>query len=191
MKQIIMIIYAIKSQIMDLEKIILIVQVQKKKKKRLSQKSNTKRNFQKNKNFYFEKGLYSLYIVPFKINEYSLIRNIHENNNHRNWEDTRKEFKKQKYYYRGYINDFKYIVSNCTQCNQKNFKFYKKEKYITILFDEPKDRYVIDLTIYQIASILKINLSIYEIISTIFLNYRISSELFKSVSYKVWKDIKI
>ena len=112
----------------------------------ISEKHNKKKLSNKNKNFYFEKGLYSLYIIPFKINEYTLIRNIHENINHRNWEDTRKEFKKQKYYYRGYINDIKYIVSNCTQCNQKNFKFYKKEKCKTIIFDEPKDRYVIDLT---------------------------------------------
>ena len=57
-----------------------------------------------------------------------------------------KRFKKLKYYYRGYINDIKYIVSNCEKCNQKNFKFYKREKCKTIIFDDPKDRYVIDLT---------------------------------------------
>lgn len=29
-------------------------------------------------------GEYSLYKIPFKIDEYKLIRNIHENLNHRN-----------------------------------------------------------------------------------------------------------
>ena len=118
----------------------------KEEENNIEQPIRKKHIIKKNKQYYFEKGLYSLYVIPFKINEFTLIRNIHENNNHRNWEDTRKEFKKQKYYYRGYINDIKYIVSNCETCNQKNFKFYKREKCKTIIFDDPKDRYVIDLT---------------------------------------------
>ena len=60
--------------------------------------------------------------------------------------DTRKEFKKLRYYYRGYINDIKYIIANCPSCNQKNFKFYKREKCKTIIFNFPKDRYIMDLT---------------------------------------------
>ena len=95
---------------------------------------------------YINKGLYTLYTIPFQVNEYNLIREIHIKNNHRNWEDTRKEFKKLRYYYRGYINDIKYIIANCPSCNQKNFKFYKRENCKSIIFDFPKDRYIIDLT---------------------------------------------
>ena len=91
-------------------------------------------------------GQFSLYRILYQVNEYELIKNIHEQNNHRNWEDTRKEFKKLKYYYRGYINDIKYIISKCSACYQKNSKFFKREKCKTIIFDNPKDRYVLDIT---------------------------------------------
>ena len=61
---------------------------------------------------------YYLYIIHK--NEYDL-KNMYEDNNHdhRNREDTKKEFKKQRYYYIGYINDIKYIISNCPKCYQK------------------------------------------------------------------------
>ena len=55
----------------------------------------------KNKNKHLSKkelikiGKFSLYQIPFQVNEYDLIKTIHEKNNHRNWEDTRKEFKKK------------------------------------------------------------------------------------------------
>ena len=91
-------------------------------------------------------GKYSLYKIPFRENEYDLIKQIHQNINHRNWEDTRKEFKKQRYYYRGYINDIKYIISNSPTCYQKNANFYKRESSKTIIFDYPRDRYVLDIT---------------------------------------------
>ena len=93
-----------------------------------------------------KRGKYSLYKIPFQQNEYDLIKKIHEENNHRNWEDTRKEFKKQRYYYRGYINGIKYIISKCPTCYQKNSNFYKREPSKTIVFDYPRDRYVLDLT---------------------------------------------
>ena len=68
-------------------------------------------------------GKYSLYKIPFQQNEYDLIKKIHVENNHRNWEDTLKEFKKRRYYYRGYINDIKYIISKYPICYQKKCKF--------------------------------------------------------------------
>ena len=115
------------------------------KKETKNLKSLKKSNIRRKKE-YIKKGLYTLYNIPFKVNEYDLIRDIHIKNNHRNWEDTRKEFKKLRYYYRGYINDIRYIISNCPTCNQKNFKFYGREKCKTIIFDFPKYRYIIDLT---------------------------------------------
>ena len=54
--------------------------------------------------------------------------------------------KKLRYYYRGYINDIKYIIFNCPVCCEKNINFYKRESCKTIIFDYPKDRYVLDLT---------------------------------------------
>ena len=54
--------------------------------------------------------------------------------------------KKLRYYYKGYVNDIKYIISNCPVCCEKNINFYKRESCKTIIFDYPKDRYVLDLT---------------------------------------------
>ncbi len=56
-------------------------------------------------------GLYTLYLIPYKIGEYKLIRDIHENINHRNWKDTHKEMKRQRYYYCRYVNNIKYVIS--------------------------------------------------------------------------------
>ena len=39
-----------------------------------------------------------------------MIRNIHDEINHRYVEDTRKEMKKRKIIYRGYVNDTKYVL---------------------------------------------------------------------------------
>ena len=50
-------------------------------------------------------GKYSLFKIPFKCNEYNLIKEIHEKINHRNIDDTRKEFKRLKYYYYRYTLD--------------------------------------------------------------------------------------
>ena len=54
----------------------------------------------------------------------------------------KKRIKKNKYYYSGYINDIKYIISKCPVCYQKNANFYKREKSKIIIFDNPKDSYV-------------------------------------------------
>lgn len=110
------------------------------------QNNINRKDYKKIRREKFKKGEFSLYRIPYRQDEYQLIRKIHEENNHRNWEDTRKEFKKQKYYYRGSINDIKYILSNCPVCAQINIKFYKRESCKTIIFDNPKDRYVLDLT---------------------------------------------
>ena len=75
-----------------------------------------------------------------------IIEDIHKKLNHRNWEDTRKEFLRQNWFYFGYVNDIKYIISKCSICLQKNRKFYKREPSKIILFERPKDRYLIDLT---------------------------------------------
>lgn len=71
--------------------------------------NNTKNNFNKNKST-------TLYKIPYKTNEYELIKKIHINLNHHNWEDVRKETKKQRIYYYGYINNIKYIISRCNIC---------------------------------------------------------------------------
>ena len=54
--------------------------------------------------------------------------------------------KKLRYYYRGYINGIRYIISNCPVRCEKNIIFYKRENSKTIIFDFHKDRYVLDFT---------------------------------------------
>lgn len=47
-------------------------------------------------------GKYSLYMIPYQLNEYKFIKKIHEYSNHRNWDDTLKDYKKEKYLCRIY-----------------------------------------------------------------------------------------
>ena len=119
-------------------------EIEKEKKNDVKLKNKINSNYTKKE--LIKLGKYSLYKIPFQINEYDLIKKLHEENNHCNWEDTRKEFKKQGYYYRGYINDIKYIITKCPTCYQKNANFYTREPSKTIVFDYPRDRYVLDLT---------------------------------------------
>ena len=51
-------------------------------------KSNDKIDITFSKKDLLKRGLYTLYIIPYKIDEYKLIRDIHENIIHRNLEDT-------------------------------------------------------------------------------------------------------
>ena len=74
----------------------------------------------------------------------NLIRNIHDEINHRCVEDTRKEMKKRKIIYRGYgyVNDINNILSRCITCLQKNKNYIKRNIAKTIIFNYPKDHYV-------------------------------------------------
>ena len=89
---------------------------------------------------------YSLYVIPYKINEFEFIKNIHERINLHNWNDTRKEFLKNRYYYIGYTYDIKYVCTRCPQCAQKNRNFFKREPSKYILFNKPRDSYIMDIT---------------------------------------------
>ena len=115
-------------------------------KKIVDQNNKLEKKNKKNKKELIKLGKYTLYKIPYQENEFELIKKIHVQKNHRNWEDTRKEMKKLRYYYKGYVNDIKYIISNCPVCCEKNINFYKRESCKTIIFDYPKDRYVLDLT---------------------------------------------
>ena len=59
----------------------------------------------------YKLGKYSLFRIPYKNDEFKLIRKIKIELNHRNWKDTKKVFKRLHYYYSGYINDIKHIIS--------------------------------------------------------------------------------
>ena len=54
----------------------------------LNNKSND--NFSNNNNV--NKKIYTLFVIPYKIDEYELIKKIHKELNHRNLEDIRNEF---------------------------------------------------------------------------------------------------
>lgn len=94
----------------------------------------------------YAKNNYSLFTIPYKINEYELIKKIHSELNHRNAEDVRKEFIRRKIYYYGFTIDIKYVISKCSICLQKNSNYYKRPPSKSIIFDAPKDRYVLDIT---------------------------------------------
>ena len=88
---------------------------------------------------------YILYRSPYKVNIYDLIRNIHDEINHRWAEDTRKEMKKRKIIYRGLS-----MILNMYYLDvllvYKRIKMIKRNIEKTIIFNYPKDRYVLDLT---------------------------------------------
>lgn len=98
---------------------------------------------------------YSLVRIPYKINEYNLIKDIHIKSNHRCYEDTRKEVLKLKYYYYRFINDIKYIISKFRICTVKNKNLAKIECFKPIIFNSPRDRYILDLS--QIPYFIDVN----------------------------------
>ena len=61
-------------------------------------------------------------------------------------EDTRKEIKKRKIIYKGYVNDIKYVLFRCITCLQKNKNHIKRNIAKTIILNYPKDSYALDLT---------------------------------------------
>ena len=73
----------------------------------------------------YENNNYILFTIPYKINEFELIKKIHSELNHRNAEDVREEFIRRKIYYYGFTIDIKYIISKCSSCMQKNSNYYK------------------------------------------------------------------
>ena len=86
---------------------------------KLSEKIN-KISLNKKRKKFLKEEKYTLYEIPYKINEYNLIKDIHIELNHRSSEYVRKEIKKRHIYYKGIVNDIKYVISRCMICAQKN-----------------------------------------------------------------------
>lgn len=90
---------------------------------------------------------YDLYIIPYRINEYNLLNELHIDNGHPSCERLRKKLESIHIFYYNYIEDIKYITEKCVICKikSKNIKLEKKE-FKPILFQYPKERYVLDIT---------------------------------------------
>ena len=73
---------------------------------------------------------FELLRIPYKIDEFELIKTIHEKIN---WDDTCKEFLKEGYYYVGYAYDIRYVISKCIRCAEKNKNFFKKN-HVNLLY---------------------------------------------------------
>ena len=90
---------------------------------------------------------YKLCKIPFVQDLNSFIYNIHKNLLHRNNKDLQKELIKKNIFFKGITKVIKNVCTNCKICNlKKNTKFYKKERAKILIFNQPKIRYVSDLT---------------------------------------------
>ena len=91
---------------------------------------------------------YVLMHVPFTKDIITFLKNIHSKILHRGVNGLRLELIKRRIYYFGISKDIKRVISECAICKIKNskVKLYKKEKFKTIIFKRPRDRYIADIT---------------------------------------------
>ena len=91
---------------------------------------------------------YILMEIPFVKNLNTYLYKLHLKTCHRSLDYFRKYLLNQKIFYKGIINDLKRTINNCSICQIKNKKIdlKKKDKYNLIIFHNPKDRYIADIT---------------------------------------------
>ena len=87
-----------------------------------------------------------LFRIPTVSNVIKLIENIHKAILHFGKNKAIQKINELKIYYNGINNDIIKIYNLCSVCIQKKVKFYKRLPTKQIVFDEPKQRYIIDLT---------------------------------------------
>jgi len=76
----------------------------------------------------------------------NLIKSIHTQNNHRNYTNNLDILKDKKIYWKGMYNNIIYYIKNCSQYQCKNNTIFKRPVIKQLLFNNPKDRYIIDIT---------------------------------------------
>ena len=83
------------------------------------------------------------------------MKKFHSATNHRSNDALIEKFKAKKIYLKGIINDIKYYIQNCVTCQCKNRAIIKKPFIKHILFDKPRQRYILDLS--ELPALIKEN----------------------------------
>ena len=66
---------------------------------------------------------------------------------HRNSKNLQKELIKKNIFFKGIANVIQNVCTNCKICNLKKIRnFFKRERAKILIFNQPKIRYVADLT---------------------------------------------
>ena len=111
-----------------------------------------KRKYRKNKNKiknrHKKKNIedYILLKIPYNMDYYANLSELHKNNFHCSFRRLIDKFNISGYTYKGLYEDAETIVKTCPICIQKERQFYKREPSKQIVFNKPKERYIGDIT---------------------------------------------
>ena len=87
-----------------------------------------------------------IYRVPKLFECIDLMKKFYSDTNHRSNDTLFEKFKAEKIYWKGISNDIKYYIQNCVTCQSKKRAIIKKPFIKQILFDKPRQRYILDLS---------------------------------------------
>ena len=97
----------------------------------------------------------NIYRVPTLFECIELIKKFHSDTNHRSSDALKEKFKEEKISWKGISNDINYFIQHCATCQFKNRAIIKKPFVKQILFDKPRQRYILDLS--ELPSLIKEN----------------------------------
>ena len=84
-----------------------------------------------------------------------LIQKCHSDTNHKSNDALNEKIKEEKITWKGISNDINYYIQNCVTCQCKNSSIIKRPHIKQILFDKPRQRYILDLS--ELPALIKEN----------------------------------
>ena len=88
----------------------------------------------------------TIFLVPKLFECRKKLNDFHISTHHRGYDTLIKKFNDEKIYWKGISQDINFYILNCSICQCKNHSHFKNPFIKQILFNKPKDRYIIDLT---------------------------------------------
>ena len=86
------------------------------------------------------------FLVPKLFECINKLEEFHISTLHRGYDTLIKKFKNEKIFWKGITQDIKFYILNCSICQCKNHSYFKNPFIKQILFNKPKDQFIIDLT---------------------------------------------
>ena len=86
------------------------------------------------------------FLVPKLFECINKLEEFHISTHHRGYDTLIKKFKDEKIFWKGITQDIKFYILNCSICQCKNHSNFKNPFIKQILFNKPKDQFIIDLT---------------------------------------------
>ena len=96
-----------------------------------------------------------IFRIPTLFECIDLIKKFHSDTNHRSNDALKEKFKEEKISWKGISNDINYFIHNCVTCQLKNSSIVKRPFIKQILFDKPRQRYILDLS--ELPDLIKEN----------------------------------